>query len=245
MRIIKLSEAVAMEKGELVPAVRGAFTKVGKYTSGKNEHGQWSFQNCQFADQTGTIKLKLKNRQELTSAWENVPVVLESGVDGKGKMSGLTRDVDDYKGASTPMIVMDARAAILEGESASDASTPASEPAPEPSRPAAAPSKPAAAPSKPTAAARPSGEAPSEPNQKAAAPSNGDAIKRTRMELGRRAVGMILAFDAAVFVAKEVEKRHAIQLTTSEIERIAVSFKIDLDRIGATSGLPVRMPDDK
>ncbi len=247
-----------MQSGESVPAVRLKFQKVGKYSTGNNEHGQWSFQNCEAGDGNGKIKLKLKNRPELTKQWENVWVYFESVVGTKKPFLGLVREVDEYRGVNSPVLVADERAVMTQDTGQQPAATqaPAAAPAaaappvqqtlaPQPGLPPPqiAPQATAQAPQGPQSAPaahnqpqngpkRPAGPVPGSPEDRK------ECIRKARVQLGQAANAMKLAFDAAIHVAIHVKEKHGLVLPATEIEKVAVSFYIALDRANMIGGLP-------
>ncbi len=255
MRVIPIAEIIAMQSGESVPAVRLKFKKVGKYSTGTNEHGQWSFQNCTAADGNGEMKVKLKNRPELTKQWEGVWVYFESVVGTKKPFLGLVREVDEYRGVNSPVLVADERAVMTQDTGQPPAATqaPAAAPAaaapPPPVQQTPAPQPQQAAPQQPQATAqapqaaqsapaaqqspkRPAGPVPGSPEDRK------ECIRKARVQLGQAANAMKLAFDAAIHVAIHVKEKHGLVLPATEIEKVAVSFYIALDRANMIGGLP-------
>ena len=65
------------------------------------------------------------------------------------------------------------------------------------------------------------------------------AVRAARIQLGKDANGAILCLDAAIYVAAQTVKRHPGHILGMEqIEKLAVHFKINLDRSGHTGALP-------
>jgi hypothetical protein len=65
-----------------------------------------------------------------------------------------------------------------------------------------------------------------------------EAVKSARIALGKDANGMILALDAACYVNRCLKQRHNVELGMDALERVAIHFKMNLDRHGLTNLLP-------
>lgn len=102
-RIVTLKEALAYDKGEIIPSVRGKLTALYDRNSGTNDRGEWSIQNAELTDATGKIKLKITDRDALPKEWKGREVVLSCN-DGNKGLTGLKADDDTYKGKTSKII---------------------------------------------------------------------------------------------------------------------------------------------
>lgn len=64
MRSTTASEIPKLENNEIIMHMEGSFTKIWDYKEGDNDKGHWSFQNAEFKDDTGTVKVKLVNQPD-------------------------------------------------------------------------------------------------------------------------------------------------------------------------------------
>jgi len=244
MRVVSVVEAIQMTPGEHIPAFKGRLKKLGKYSSGDNEHGHWAFQNGTVTDGNGEIKVKFKNREALPPAWEGRAFYIESTPGTKQPFLGIVRELDEYKGVQKPCITVDERAIMSDwqgGEAATQQAQPAAR---QPAAHQPAPNVAPASPFVPQATNQPPPAQSSAPAARPPAPKPGspedhkECARRARVRLGKAANAMLIAFDAANHVGVEVMKKHQIGLGITEVEKIAVSFYITLDREGMVDGLP-------
>jgi hypothetical protein len=252
-QILSVAEILQLRDGDPIPSCRVRFKKITEYKDGSNEHGPWSFQNCTVTDGAGEIKLKLKNRPQLTKEWTNIMVVFQAVPGDKKPWLGMSKQTEEYRGRTSTVIVVDDRATMTQ-----DTGQFGAEQAPQPANVAPAPqsqsqppvhpqhpqqpTQPAHAPAAPAQPAQPVSQPP--PRQQQARPAPGspedqkECIRKARVYTGKLANSLLIAFDAAMYVAGNVDRKHKIQLTTDEIERMAISINIALERGGYVDGLP-------
>jgi hypothetical protein len=99
MRILTIAEALNLEPGEKVPALRGKIVKIFDRSSGNNEHGDWSIQNLELIDASDPkLKLKVKvfDREDIPRSWTNKTIYIESGTGEKG-IKGCEIKQDTYR----------------------------------------------------------------------------------------------------------------------------------------------------
>lgn len=245
MQVFTLAQALAFPKGSTVPAVKFQIKKVNKLFTGTHpEYGAWSIQALTAVDSSGTCTVKLKNRPEMTKEWEGHWVYCELGVDGKNRPAGIKVEEDTYKNKTTIQILVDDRATVTDAvvkEGIQQPAAPVQAPPPS-AAPATPPAAAAPAPTQPPTQSPPGQvhrPAPGSPEDKT------DAVRKAKARLGRASVGMLIAFDAAVFVIKEVQRKHGIQMDAEAMQKIAVSFAITLERDGLCDGLPCSLPEAK
>lgn len=228
-----------MEKGESVPSFKARFKKVGKFTSGTNEHGAWSFQNCVVTDGNGEIKVKLHNRPELSPKYEGREVYFSSAVGTKKPFVGITRDIDEYRGRTGPMLVVDDRAVMEEADPAAASRLPAGEEsvprgtsAPPPARETAPESA-----QEPPDVQEPSYQPPANASLQTE-DERKECIRKARAKAGKAANALILCFDAAFYVARVVEAKYGVKFEPESVKAMAVHFSIGMERADLIDGLP-------
>jgi hypothetical protein len=249
MKVMTVKEVLDLPDDSPVPCCKVQIKEVKQFYNGTNANGPWSLQKVNCMDATGRISLQLQNRAELTPDWANVWVYVEAGQDEKGKLVGAWRGKDEYRGRTTECIKIKDTGHITaaaerdgqqqtqspEAQAARNVQAPPGKPVDQqrpPQRPSSSHTKPASAPtqgqSSPTKAPEPG----SEDDQK-------KAIEKMRCYLGKHANGMILALDAAIYVARSVEAKHSeMQFSCEDIRSMAISLAIGADRQYLFDGLP-------
>ena len=96
--VIKISQALAMEDGQQVYALRAKVTAVFKYYDGNNANGHWSFQDCKIKDSTGEMRCSFVDRPEVKRADLIGKTVLFESWNGEKGWSGVKIKEKDYKG---------------------------------------------------------------------------------------------------------------------------------------------------
>ncbi len=243
MRLVTLKEIAALEPGEIVPGFRAQIKEVKQPKSGQNEHGPWTIQSLTLMDSTAIVQVKLFDAPAFTPQWVNAWIVVESSMNDKGKLSGIL--VSTYRDKKEIHVKAKSGAVITQ---ATDA--PSNQPAAtEPDRMPPPQTQP-----KPTQQAPPVQQAPppvqtvapeKQPAPKHNGPSSDDvrqSIVSAKRRLGQAANGMILCYDATLYVVNEVSKAHpeltAAYFSPDIISKIAISFSIQLDRGLLITGLP-------
>jgi hypothetical protein len=248
MRVIPISDILAMDHDDTVDSVVGQITKIWKRNAGNNSNGDWSLQNLTLRDQTGEIKVQLKDRDNLGPEWLNRTVSIFCNQGQRGKTGVKAKD-DTYKGQTTRILSVTPTAHVeLHEENAPAQPPPAptvsqNRPAPTQPAPARQPAPPRSAPPQTTQApARTQQTKPVSQPPKTPAPlkeiDSTRAVKMARKRLGQAANSMILCFAAAAYVREHVLARHGIDLTPAELEKLAVHFSITLDKEGVSGLLP-------
>lgn len=102
MQVITPSQALQMEPGTPIPAMKGKVTAVFNRSQGSNDRGPWSFQDVKLADSQGEIKLKLKNLPSFP--FKKGDVVYLTGERGQKGWRGLLRNQNDYQGRVTEQV---------------------------------------------------------------------------------------------------------------------------------------------
>lgn len=86
------------DEGDVIGSISGKIKKVWDYRTGQGKHGDWSFQNLELVDGRDSIKIVLKDREELSARdWEGLNVIISS-TDGKNGWTGVKAKDDEYKG---------------------------------------------------------------------------------------------------------------------------------------------------
>ena len=221
MRLLTLKEIQALEIGETIPSFKAQIKESKPYNKGVHaEYGPWTIQNLTVMDGSGIVPVKIKNHPEFGKDWFQKWVLFECGISKKdGSLAGIRWKEDTYKGNTTRVIEVNALATVEAIRV--NPSTPEPEPEQEPEIPFDQLSD-----QKP------------EPKQ-SALPDTKEAIQNARERLGKAANGLILCYDAAVYVALEVMKKHPdMVFRPEELEKIAVHLSISLEKSGAVHGLP-------
>jgi hypothetical protein len=114
-RIVPLAEALKMDPGEQLPAIRGKVVKVGKYFSGESAKGPWSFQTL-VIDEGGTkADVKFKGRDQIApDAVGKVAFVVANN--GERGLTGLRVEDDEYNGKTTRIVLVTPSAELTFGK---------------------------------------------------------------------------------------------------------------------------------
>lgn len=262
MRVLTIRDVEELGVDEIIPAVRGQIKKVFDYTSGTNNHGPWSFQNLILKQGGSEIKVKLKLQSKFDSSWEGANIIIMCKEGNRG-LTGVKRAVDDYKGANKPMIMV-TETGIIEEDKADQGGDegPAEQPQArqrsnqpptetrqrqEPARQRETQPEQPARQRESQQEQRPSRSDPpnNPPANRPPPPTPGsqedqmECYRNARVLAGKMATALCLGFDAAVLVGKHVEAKHGVKLGAEQLEKLAVSVMISLDRADKVGGLPV------
>jgi hypothetical protein len=230
---MKIAEALKLEPGMPLSEISGTILKVGKYHSGVSEYGPWSFQTVTIKDETGMVAVKLKNHHEIPVKAVGEPFTAKAVKTEVNKPpSGVLRAVDEYRGKQTPLIMVEPKATVTigNGENLDEPLEEGlehieiEEDVPEDMKPTPGYEK-----------IKATQETGSKPNDEA---KSDQAVARARIALGKAANGLLLAFDAAAYVARSVKEKHGVELTPDALERIAVHLSIMLERNGHLLEMP-------
>ena len=137
-RIVPLSEALRMDPGEQLPAIRGKVIKVGKYFSGESAKGPWSFQTIVIEDGGTKADVKFKGRDQIApDAVGKVAFVVANN--GERGLTGVRVEDDEYNGKTTRIVLVTPSAELTFGKgdwntetqpAKTDATKPARDPEP-------------------------------------------------------------------------------------------------------------------
>lgn len=104
MRIVPINQILTeLQDGEVVPSVRGLITEVYDPNSGQNDNGPWSFQNLKLKDQSGEIKVKLKDCEPVPKNMKGRTVVIACN-DGPHGLTGVKASDDEYRGKTSRIL---------------------------------------------------------------------------------------------------------------------------------------------
>ena len=144
MRIIPIADVFGMDHDDTVDAVCGTVKDLFPHKAGNNSNGSWSLQNLTLVDQTGEIKIQVKDRDALPSNMKGRAIIIHCNQGQKGK-TGLKAKDDNYKGVSSRIVSVTPTAHIIEYSDeavmalANGGTPPAAAPAPAPRQTAPAP----------------------------------------------------------------------------------------------------------
>ena len=114
-RIVPLSEALRMDPGEQLPAIRGKVVKVGKYFSGQSAKGPWSFQTLVIEDGGTKADVKFKGRDQIApDAVGKVAFVVANN--GERGLTGVRVEDDEYNGKKTRIVLVTPSAELTFGK---------------------------------------------------------------------------------------------------------------------------------
>ncbi len=242
MRLVTLKEIAALEPGEIVPAFRCQVKEVKQLKTGENQYGPWTLQTLTVMDATAVMQVKLFDVPEYTAQWVGAWIVVESSLNDKGKLSGIA--VSTYRDKKEIHVKGKGGAVITQAMDAAPSSQPETAKMPPPqTQPAAqqqAPPPQQQAPP-PVQAVVPE----KQPAPKHNGPSSEDirqSITAAKRRLGQAANGIILCYDAALYIANEVCKNYpelnAAYFSPDIMSKIAISLSIQLNRDLLITGLP-------
>ena len=123
-RIVPLAEALKMDPGEQLPAIRGKVVKVGKYFSGQSAKGPWSFQTLTIDDGGTKTDVKFKGRDQIApDAVGKVAFVVANN--GERGLTGVRVEDDEYNGKTTRIVLVTPSAELTFGKGDWNTETPA------------------------------------------------------------------------------------------------------------------------
>lgn len=225
MTSFTLAEIQNLSLGQFIPSFRAQIKEVKQYSKGTHaQYGEWSLQNLVVLDSTGICQVKVKNHPEFNRDTQQKWVVFETTTNKKdGMMQGIRWKEDDYKGRKSNVIEVTASALVtFDG---------AGQPAPGHDVDFEPPFERLPSPPLPPPPIPPLHHQPQ--------PDTAQGIQNAKEELGRTANGLIMSYDATIYVATEVRKKHPdVIFTPDAIERIAVHMSIRLEKSGVLHGLP-------
>lgn len=103
---MKLHEIMQQPSGFTPPSIDVEITKVGKYRSGTSEHGEWSFQNVEVSDGSGTAYLSLKSIGEMPASKIGKMARISCKHSSKHGLTGLRVQHDEKNGKKYSSIVV-------------------------------------------------------------------------------------------------------------------------------------------
>lgn len=226
-KLSTIREIMEQEDDTLVMLCRGTVTNVYPESEGDNAQGHWSLQNIEIKDATGTIKVKLKNRPaSMTKADKGKVIEIAAFHSDNHGWIGSTAKDDTYKNKTTRILYVTASAEITFPQDG----PPAKQAAPQRRTEA-------------TEERRPVDRQPAERQPDAEPPTDSGAahpLAGPRHWFMQWANCYVLAFDAAVYVADQIDKRHGVKLSTTDIKDVATSASIGFAKEMDIAGLPAR-----
>lgn len=247
MRVVTVTEALALEIGEKIPSIKARVEKVYDQTTGENTHGPWSIQNINVVDPANPkskTKLKVFNQEALPKNIEGKVIYIESQQGDKGLL-GIEVAKDTYKWKDgdpiKKLIEVRKQATITVGEPQAQGQ----QAAPQNPAPANTPAPAQNAPANQQASAPANTPAPQKPAKTAAdvaAERFTESKKHVgdfRRQLGRH-INALRMIRKAVFHLDETEKKEGRALTPEQIQGLTTTLYIQLQR----SGLPDCLPYD-
>lgn len=228
MRLLSLADIQTLELGETIPSFRAQIKEIKKRYTGTNEHGEWSIQSLVVMDPTGICQVKVGNHQEFGQYLVHKYAVFECTKNKRDdSLQGIKWKEDNYKDRKSNVIEVTASGLVLFEEFSP--TQPAPEPGPEKKFVGLATQP-------PDEMHTPSQTAPA---QRPAIPDTAQGIQNAKEELGKAANGLIMSYDATLYVVGEVRKKYPdVEFTPEVLERIAVHFNIRLEKSGVLHGLP-------
>ena len=113
MRTVTVKEMLNQLPDAPVTQTRGKFVAIFDRKAGEGERGPWSFQGATFADNTGEIRVTLKNRDPLDARmWKGKDVILIAHQRTNGGVSGLKVGESEYQGKTRKELVVTGTAKI-------------------------------------------------------------------------------------------------------------------------------------
>lgn len=221
-RCSTIAEIVAQQDDTLVMLCRGTITNIYPPSEGDNEHGHWSIQNIVIKDATGTIKVKLKNRETLTKADKGKLLEIAAFHSDKHGWVGAKAQDDTYNGKTSRIIYLTAAAELSFPAESGTGKQQQRQAEPQHEQPQSRDRdrEPEPPPREPTGAVHP--------------------LTGARSWLMQWANAYVMAFDAAAYVAQQIKERHGLDLSVSDIKDIATSASIGFAKEMDIAGLPAK-----
>jgi len=114
-RIVALAEALKMDPGEQLPAIRGKVIKVGKYFSDESAKRPWSFQTLVIEDGGTKADVKFKGRDQIAlDAVGKVAFIVANN--GERGLTGVRVEDDEYNGKVTRIVLVTPSAELTFGK---------------------------------------------------------------------------------------------------------------------------------
>ena len=114
-RIVPLSEALRMDPGEQLPAIRGKVLKVGKYFQGQSAKGPWSFQTITLEDGAVKADVKMKGRDQIPGTVVG-KVMFAVANNGERGLTGVRAEEDEYQGKKSRLVLVTPSAEVTFGK---------------------------------------------------------------------------------------------------------------------------------
>jgi hypothetical protein len=238
MRITAMSELPTLTPGEPVMALKGEIKEVGKYYSGTNAKGPWSFQKLLIRDASGLGVVKLKDRPALAADRVGSTVFITATQTAKHGWNGIKIDDDDFQGTITRLARVTASADLqfptdqptlpVQPAGATGQVIPSTLP---PAVPTLTPTPaPSPTPEPPPPAPVPTGQTIELAGTARSAKANGENETNATRALYQRANMMVRCIAAAYYVAERLQKLHNITISPEESKTVASSLFISMDK---------------
>ena len=114
-RIVPLSEALTLDAGEQLPAIRGKVVKVGKYFQGESAKGPWSFQTITLEDGAVKADVKMKGRDQIPGTVVG-KVMFAVANNGERGLTGVRAEEDEYQGKKSRLVLVTPSAEVTFGK---------------------------------------------------------------------------------------------------------------------------------
>lgn len=112
MKLSTVQEALASEIDEPVLAIRGTLTKLFNPMTGEGQYGEWSLQNGELKDATGSIKVVFDGREQVPGDYRGKVIELRCTKSQKGGWTGVKRIVDK-KDKKTPKLSISSKGEVI------------------------------------------------------------------------------------------------------------------------------------
>ncbi len=215
MRLIPIKDALTFSPEENVPSVRGKVKEIYKPSTGSSDKGEWSFQNLVIVDESGQIKVKLKDREPLPLDYKG-RVILISCKEGDKGLSGVKIKEDEYRGKIDKVLWVTPSATIDRVEGSAPA-----------------------APQQAQAnghVEQPKSEAPKQNGNGNGQP---DSVKHVRHSLNRMANLYLHCMEAGNYVRSQWEAAHQVKMSEEQFQACVSSLYIQGSRDNLYDGLPI------
>lgn len=111
MKTYSINEILESEVGMIIPRVEAKLVKIFDRKTGESEHGAWSLQNGELADNSGSIKVCFSGFPDISEKQGETLVLRAQS--GKKGMSGIKVDENTYKGTTTKQLKITKSAIVL------------------------------------------------------------------------------------------------------------------------------------
>lgn len=215
LRRLCLADIALLGDKETIPSFKARIEKVDETRTGSGQYGVWTAQNLFVQDDTGKAKVVVWNQEDFKPSDIGEERLFECSNGDKG-LSGIKVKVESYFSKKHNKQVT---AKVIEVGKQAEISRIGSAP------PASKPAQ-------------------SEPTTTSPLPEK-SPITKLREVLGQQANSLSMCFDAALYVAAEVFKKHQRQLASEDIRAMAIHMNMSLNDRFLTTNIPSGPLDKK